>query len=159
MNKNLNQFLRAMQLCSILALALFITTTCRLRLLRTQKTPVSHPPRLSRWRAESNLPVVGGGTIGRLTKWTGFASNSVIGDTTIFEDKFFKVGVGTDTPTSKLTVAGMIEIRWRGIEISRRHICRRLPSIRIKWSESERADWRFAACGGKTSRLRLLATR
>src|SRR5262249_8103822 len=50
-------------------------------------------------------PVVGGGTIGRLPKWTGFtSSNSVIGDTSIFEDKFAKVGIGTDTPTSPLTV-------------------------------------------------------
>src|SRR5262245_7688863 len=57
-----------------------------------------------------NLPVVGGGTLGRLTKWTGFTfTNSFIGDTTIFEDKYGKVGIGTDTPTSRLTVLGMIE--------------------------------------------------
>ncbi|HEU4389400.1 MAG TPA: hypothetical protein VFV34_16470, partial [Blastocatellia bacterium] len=50
------------------------------------------------------------GTLGRLTKWTGFTgSNSVIGDTTIYEDKFGKVGIGTDSPTSKLTVVGTIE--------------------------------------------------
>ena len=57
-----------------------------------------------------SLPVTGGGTLGRLTKWTGFTgSNSAIGDTTIYEDKFGKVGIGTDSPTSKLTVAGVIE--------------------------------------------------
>jgi hypothetical protein len=57
-----------------------------------------------------NLPVIGGGTIGRLTKWTGFtSSNSFIGNSTIFEDKFGAVGIGTDTPTSRLTVAGVIE--------------------------------------------------
>src|SRR5262249_33489411 len=57
-----------------------------------------------------NLQVLGGGTVGRLTKWTGFTfSNSFIGDTTIFEDKSGNVGIGTDTPTSKLTVAGTIE--------------------------------------------------
>jgi hypothetical protein len=57
-----------------------------------------------------NLPVMGGGTLGRLTKWTGFtSSNSFIGNSTIFEDKFGAVGIGTDTPTSRLTVAGVIE--------------------------------------------------
>src|SRR5215472_5571800 len=56
------------------------------------------------------LPVIGGGTFGRITKWTGFGTNSVIGDSTIFEDKLGKVGIGTDLPTSRLTVAGMITV-------------------------------------------------
>ena len=57
-----------------------------------------------------SLPVLGGGTLGRLTKWTGFtSSNAAIGDSTIYEDKFGKVGIGTDAPTSKLTVEGIIE--------------------------------------------------
>src|SRR5262245_42489015 len=60
--------------------------------------------------AGPNLPVLGGGTLGRITKWTGFnSSNSVIGDTTIFEDKFGNVGIGSDSPTSRFTVAGVIE--------------------------------------------------
>ena len=60
--------------------------------------------------AAPNLTVLGSGTIGRLPKWTGLtSSNSFIGDSTIFEDKFGKVGIGTDTPASRLTVAGMIE--------------------------------------------------
>jgi len=57
-----------------------------------------------------NLQVLGGGTLGRLTKWTGFtSSNSFIGDSTIFEDKNGNVGIGTDMPTSKLTVNGTIQ--------------------------------------------------
>src|SRR5262249_39216279 len=56
------------------------------------------------------LPVIGSATLGRLTKWTGFTgSNSLLGETTVFEDKSGKVGIGTDTPTSRLTVAGLIE--------------------------------------------------
>jgi hypothetical protein len=67
--------------------------------------------------AGPNLTVMGGGTVGRLTKWTGFnSSNSFIGDSTIYEDKFGKVGMGTDTPTSKLTVAGMIQSTSGGIK-------------------------------------------
>jgi hypothetical protein len=58
----------------------------------------------------SVLPVTGSGTSGRLTKWSGFtSSNSSIGDSTIFEDKFGLVGIGTDSPTSRLTVIGLIE--------------------------------------------------
>jgi hypothetical protein len=58
----------------------------------------------------ANLAVLGGGTVGRLTKWTGFTnSNSFVGNSTIFEDKNGRVGIGTDTPSSKLTVMGLIE--------------------------------------------------
>jgi hypothetical protein len=63
-----------------------------------------------------NPPVVGSGSLGRLTKWTGFSSNSVIGNSTIFEDKFGMVGIGTDTPTSRLTVSGMIETLGGGLK-------------------------------------------
>jgi len=56
------------------------------------------------------LPVTGSGSIGKLTKWLGFTSgNSLIGDSSIFEDKAGLVGIGTTTPTSNLTVAGVIE--------------------------------------------------
>lgn len=67
--------------------------------------------------AGPNLQVLGSGTVGRLPKWTGItSSNSLIGDSTIFEDKFGLVGIGTDTPTSKLTVRGMIEITLGGLK-------------------------------------------
>jgi len=67
--------------------------------------------------AAAALPVLGGGTLGRLTKWTGLtSSNSIIADSTIFEDKFGMVGIGTDLPTSKLTVAGMVQITLGGLK-------------------------------------------
>ena len=48
-------------------------------------------------------PVVGGGTASQLTKWLGSSSTTnLIGDSTITEDKFLNVGIGTSTPTSKL---------------------------------------------------------
>ena len=60
--------------------------------------------------AGPNLPVLGSGTVGRLARWTGLtSSNSFIGDSIIFESKAGLVGIGTDTPTSRLTVAGTIQ--------------------------------------------------
>jgi hypothetical protein len=61
-------------------------------------------------QAGGSSPVIGGGTADRLVKWTGSNSTSyTVGDSIITEDKFGKVGIGTPTPTSKLTVQGMIE--------------------------------------------------
>lgn len=56
-------------------------------------------------------PVVGSGTPGQITKWTGVSGSNTftVGDSNIFEDKFGRVGIGTRTPTSPLTVQGMIE--------------------------------------------------
>ncbi len=62
-------------------------------------------------------PVLGGGTLGQLTKWIGFGgSNSVIGDSIISETKYGNVGVGTTNPGSKLTVVGMIETTLGGVK-------------------------------------------
>lgn len=61
--------------------------------------------------AASSNPVSGNGTAGQITKWTGVegSNNSTVGNSNITEDKFGKIGVGTKTPTSLLTVQGGIE--------------------------------------------------
>ena len=60
--------------------------------------------------AGANQPVFGIGDVGRLTKWTAFTNGqSFIGNSTIFENNNGMVGIGTDSPTSKLTVVGLIE--------------------------------------------------
>lgn len=63
--------------------------------------------------ATAQAQVGGSGTPGKLAK---FKSPNSVGDSVIFEDKFGMVGVGTSLPTSKLTVAGMIEALTGGIK-------------------------------------------
>jgi hypothetical protein len=58
-------------------------------------------------------PVTGTGTVGRISKWLSLNS---IGDSNITEDKFGNVGIGTSTPTSRLTVQGMIETTLGGLK-------------------------------------------
>jgi hypothetical protein len=66
----------------------------------------------------ASTPVTGSGTAGRISKWLGVSGSStyVLGDSNVFEDKFGKVGIGTTTPTSPLTVQGMIEITLGGLK-------------------------------------------
>ena len=54
----------------------------------------------------STSSVAGSGTSGRISRWTGVSGSNtyVLGDSNIFEDKFGKIGIGTTTPTSLLTV-------------------------------------------------------
>ena len=54
--------------------------------------------------------VLGTGTIGRISKWVSNApsGNSILGDSIITELNG-NIGIGLDTPTSKLSVQGMIE--------------------------------------------------
>jgi hypothetical protein len=60
---------------------------------------------------EAASSVSGGGTAGRISKWAGVSGTSTydLSDSNIFEDKYGKVGIGTTTPTSSLTVQGIIE--------------------------------------------------
>jgi hypothetical protein len=55
-------------------------------------------------------PVTGIGTGGQLPKWGGYnGATYTLEDSIITQDKFNNLGIGTTTPTSKLTVKGMIE--------------------------------------------------
>jgi len=74
------------------------------------------PTRRAKYKASvtpnaTSNPVVGGGSAGQITRWTGVdGSNTyIVGDSNIFEDKYGKIGIGTPAPTSLLTVQGMIE--------------------------------------------------
>jgi hypothetical protein len=73
-------------------------------------------PASANFQAAAASNVTGSGTPGRLSKWVGTSGSStfVLGDSNIFEDKFGKVGIGTVTPTSPLTVQGMIETTMGG---------------------------------------------
>jgi hypothetical protein len=75
-----------------------------------RRVPQSDPQSPAQVNASSSA-VTGSGTGGRLSKWAGTSGTStyVLGDSNIFEDKYGKVGIGTTTPTSPLTVQGMIE--------------------------------------------------
>jgi hypothetical protein len=55
------------------------------------------------------LPVMGGDAAGFVTMFTGQNSNWFIGNSGIFQDKFGEVGIGTTSPSSLLTVAGIVQ--------------------------------------------------
>src|SRR6185295_12752571 len=68
--------------------------------------------------SSTSNPVVGSGTAGQMTKWTGVDGSNTfsVGDSNVTEDKFGKVGIGTRTPTSLFTVRGVIESTLGGIK-------------------------------------------
>lgn len=103
----MKKFNRLISLMTILGL------TCGVGFTQTSRQPKaqSSMPQQAVTPAATSNPVTGSGTVGRIAKWTGVdgANSFSIGNTNIFEDKFGKVGIGTITPTSPLTVQGMIE--------------------------------------------------
>lgn len=100
---------------SVILLAVYASTA------HAQTGPIDNPPAAKKgFTAQASGPtlqVLGSGTIGQLTKWTGLtSSNSFIGDSIITEDKLGNIGIGTTAPTSKLTVRGMIETTLGGLK-------------------------------------------
>jgi hypothetical protein len=96
---------------------ILITTVCTLSFAQTQSA-IRRDGANNRNEARQTLapaagsnPVVGSGTPGFVSKWVVGSGTSAytLGNSNIFDDKFGKVGIGTTTPTSPLTVRGMIE--------------------------------------------------
>jgi len=59
--------------------------------------------------ATGPLPVIGSGAVGFLTVFSGQNSDFLIGNSSIFQNKAGDIGVGTTSPTSLLTVGGVIQ--------------------------------------------------
>ena len=97
----------------LISLITIFLLTCGVSFTQTITKPKaqSSAPQQAVTPAATSNPVTGSGTVGRIAKWTGVdgANSFTLGNTNIFEDKFGKVGIGTTTPTSPLTVRGMIE--------------------------------------------------
>ena len=112
--KEKTRFTLSALIWSVILLAVYALTA------HAQTGPNNHQPARKGATTQAigpALPVLGGGTVGQLTKWTGFtSSNSVIGDSNISEDKLGNIGIGTTAPTSKLTVRGMIETTLGGLK-------------------------------------------
>jgi len=67
--------------------------------------------------AETKSQVSGGGTLGALPKWVGIKNTSFeLGDSIISESAAGNIGIGTATPSSKLTVQGLIETTLGGVK-------------------------------------------
>jgi len=95
------------RILTVMIVALTLTSAYAQELRPAKKAKGSNPS----IAASAASSVIGSGTPGQITKWTGVSGSSTytIGDSFITEDKFGNVGIGTRTPTSPLTVAGMIE--------------------------------------------------
>ena len=101
-------------LSSVLAIALCLGAVS----YQTPAQVLAKKNKNQNFSAAAAVSVTGSGTPGRVSRWTGVsgATTYVLGDSNIFEDKFGKVGIGTTTPTSPLTVQGMIEITLGGLK-------------------------------------------
>jgi hypothetical protein len=90
--------------CAFVTLTLLVALTSGQSTTKKEKKSQNTGTELLQPAAGTNI--AGGGTKGRLAKWD---SSSTLSDSIVYEDKFGKVGIGTATPTSQLTVQGMIE--------------------------------------------------
>src|SRR5262249_5813751 len=96
---------------SIVAIALNITLNTALA-QETQKASKGKKEAAATFQPLASS-LSGAGTTGRVPKWI---SSSALGDSNIFEDKLGSIGIGTTSPTSTLTVQGMVEITLGGLK-------------------------------------------
>jgi hypothetical protein len=116
--------MKSVKIFSLLILLMVLTTPGHGQNQSTRDNQEKKQLHSSQSRLKENIQVApsaatsGSGTPGRISKWAGVAGSStyVLGDSNIFEEKFGKVGIGTTTPTSPLTVAGMIETTLGGVK-------------------------------------------
>jgi hypothetical protein len=107
---------RSPRFTSILfALLLSVSAVVAQQPAAKQQQPTADPSATSGKNAAKVAPagllpvVLGEGTPGTITKWTGSGIVNTIGNSVMIEDGAGRIGIGTATPTSKLTVRGMIE--------------------------------------------------
>ena len=104
-----SRFLVSALLWTVMLLAAYVVAAHA----QTGASNDKHAAQRGSMQAAAATTVTGGGTAGQVVKWTSAAT---VGDSSISEDKYGKVGVGTTVPTSKLTVAGTIETTIGGVK-------------------------------------------
>jgi hypothetical protein len=82
----------------------------------------------------------------------------VVGDSYITEDKFGNVGIGTATPTSPLTVQGMIEIRFGGLRFPDGTVQTSAPSTNVSHNTTLAGDGTAASPLGVAVPLNLIGS-
>src|ERR1051325_5744226 len=109
MNQYRNHLLITTQFCLVLLLTMRIAAPTPAQTPATRTKDHSHQVTTS--AAASSTPVTGSGMAGHLAKWAGIDGSNAftLSDSNVAEDKFGKVGIGTKTPTSLLTVQAMVE--------------------------------------------------
>src|ERR1044072_7214259 len=101
-------------LVCVLALLAGLTITASAQTPVTGNQPATKNNRATPPLAATSGSVTDAGTVGQIPKWT--TTSGILGDSTISEDKFGHVGIGTSATASKLTVAGVIESTSGGVK-------------------------------------------
>jgi hypothetical protein len=116
MKERLRFTLSALMWAAVMIAAYAVAASAQISATKKQQA-VSEKSVAAQAAAGPSLQVLGSGTVGQLPKWTGLTStNTFLGDSIITETKLGNIGIGTTAPTSKLTVAGVIETTAGGVK-------------------------------------------